>query len=109
MRNKYKVKGIGSEQVVESKIKIYTSQDGTRITKVEDRWDDKLPDGGFKTVSLRSFFSLFRFFLPFSFGGWYEGEVKLNLFLLTWVILVLGHEELEQCRRAEVGFCSQVS
>ena len=102
MRNKYKVKGIGSEQVVESKIKIWASPDGTKITRVEDRWDDKLPEGGFKTVSFG-----FYFFSPspFSLGG--RCEVKLCL-LLTWVVLVLGDEELEQCRRAEVGFGSQV-
>lgn len=38
MKTRYKVKGIGSEQTIESKILITTSEDGGKITEVQDRW-----------------------------------------------------------------------
>ncbi|KAI0151186.1 hypothetical protein BJ166DRAFT_501326 [Pestalotiopsis sp. NC0098] len=45
LSNKYVVKGIKKEQVMDSKVKIYTGSDG-KIEKVEDRWNDNLPEGG---------------------------------------------------------------
>ncbi|KAK4624017.1 hypothetical protein CLAFUW4_05593 [Fulvia fulva] len=42
MKTRYVVKGIGKEQVIASKILIH--QDGDKISKVEDRWDGKLPE-----------------------------------------------------------------
>lgn len=52
MKNKYTIKGIGSEQTVASKVKIHTAGEGDsmRITKVEDRWNDNIPDGAFATA-----------------------------------------------------------
>lgn len=52
MKNKYTVKGLGSEQTIDSVIKIFTEGEGAnmRITKVEDRWNDNLPDGPFKNA-----------------------------------------------------------
>jgi hypothetical protein len=44
LSNKYVVKGINKEQVMNSIVKIHLGPDG-RIDKVEDRWNDKLPDG----------------------------------------------------------------
>lgn len=44
---------------MDSKVKIYTGSDG-KIEKVEDRWNDNLPEGGISEVSRR----LFR--LPFT-------------------------------------------
>lgn len=43
MTQLYTVKGIGKEQQVKSRVNIY--HDGQKITKVEDKWDGKLPDG----------------------------------------------------------------
>ncbi|KAF2478531.1 hypothetical protein BDY17DRAFT_306112 [Neohortaea acidophila] len=44
MTQRYKVKGIGSEQTISSKVFIH--HDGDKITKVEDKWNGKLPEGG---------------------------------------------------------------
>ncbi|QIW99731.1 hypothetical protein AMS68_005249 [Peltaster fructicola] len=40
---RYKIKGIGKETTINSKINIFTNEAG-KITKVEDKWDGKLPD-----------------------------------------------------------------
>jgi hypothetical protein len=52
LKTRYKVKGIGSEQVIESVVKIYTDEQGEKITKVEDRWNGSIPEGAFAKVSL---------------------------------------------------------
>ena len=52
LKTRYKVKGIGSEQVIESVIKIHTDTQGERITKVEDRWNGNIPEGAFAKVGL---------------------------------------------------------
>lgn len=52
LKTKYTVKGLGSEQTVDSKIKIWTEGEGDnmKIKRVEDRWDDNLPDSTFKNA-----------------------------------------------------------
>jgi hypothetical protein len=47
-----KVKGLGTEHTIVSKVKIFTG--GEKITRAEDRWNDKSPDGAFKIVSVLS-------------------------------------------------------
>ncbi|KAI1073535.1 hypothetical protein F5B20DRAFT_501266 [Whalleya microplaca] len=44
LTNKYTLKGIKREQVINSVVRIHVGQDGN-IDKVEDRWNDKLPEG----------------------------------------------------------------
>ncbi|KAK6390255.1 hypothetical protein LTR95_019686, partial [Oleoguttula sp. CCFEE 5521] len=44
MTTLYKVKGLGKETTIESKILIHTK--GDKIVKVEDKWDGKMPDSG---------------------------------------------------------------
>jgi hypothetical protein len=44
LKTMYKVKGLGTEQTIASKVKIFT--EGEKITRVEDLRNDKLPDGG---------------------------------------------------------------
>ncbi|KAK5174202.1 uncharacterized protein LTR77_001282 [Saxophila tyrrhenica] len=51
LKTRYVVKGIGKEQVIDSKVKIFT--EGDKITKVEDRWDGKLPDSGIQNAFRR--------------------------------------------------------
>lgn len=51
MKTRYKVKGVGSEKVIDSVINIFTTEDGGKIVKVEDKWDGKLPDGAIANVS----------------------------------------------------------
>lgn len=55
LKTRYVVRGIGKEQTIDSVVKIHT--DGDKITKVEDRWNDELPEGAFKTVSVFNPFS----------------------------------------------------
>jgi hypothetical protein len=55
LKTRYVVKGIGMEKIITSVVKIY--HEGDKITKVEDRWNDQLPDGAFKNVSVCSPFS----------------------------------------------------
>ncbi|THW93364.1 hypothetical protein D6D15_02504 [Aureobasidium pullulans] len=43
MKTRYVVKGIGKEQTISSVVNIF--HEGGKITKVEDKWDGKLPDG----------------------------------------------------------------
>ncbi|KIV92439.1 hypothetical protein PV10_03738 [Exophiala mesophila] len=47
LKTLYKVKGIGSEQVIDSHVLVHLDGDGQRIVKVEDRWDGKIPDNAF--------------------------------------------------------------
>lgn len=47
-----RVKGLGSEQTIESQILIHTtgSDDNMRITKVEDKWDGEIKEGPIKNA-----------------------------------------------------------
>lgn len=53
MSNKYVVKGIKKEQIMNSVVRIFVGQDG-KIEKVEDRWNGKLPEGAISDVSQTS-------------------------------------------------------
>ncbi|CZT02225.1 uncharacterized protein RAG0_09478 [Rhynchosporium agropyri] len=50
MKTRYKVKGLGSEKVIESVIRIHTDEKGEKITQVEDRWNGNLPEGPIATA-----------------------------------------------------------
>jgi len=52
LKTRYTIMGLGSQQTTDSKIKIWTEGDGEsmRIKRVEDRWDDSLPDSMFKNA-----------------------------------------------------------
>ena len=77
MKTKYKVKGIGSEQTIASKIKVFMSADGRQITKVEDKWNaDDLPEGGFKKVS--------DILNPMKWVYWYAGWAYWASVKLLW-------------------------
>lgn len=43
MTTRYVVKGVNTEKIINSKINIFT--EGDKISKVEDKWDGKIPDG----------------------------------------------------------------
>jgi hypothetical protein len=51
-QNAHRVKGIGSEQTIDSQILIHTtgSDSDMRITKVEDKWDGEIKDGPIKNA-----------------------------------------------------------
>jgi hypothetical protein len=46
----YKFRRLGTEHTIVSKVKIFT--EGEKITRAEDRRNDKLPDGACKNVSV---------------------------------------------------------
>ena len=50
LKTRYVVKGIGKEQTITSVINIFTNPDGSKIEKLEDKWDGSLPDSGFQNV-----------------------------------------------------------
>jgi hypothetical protein len=50
MRTRYVIKGINKEQTIQSVVAIHTDEEG-KISKVEDKWDGKLPDGTIANVS----------------------------------------------------------
>jgi hypothetical protein len=69
MTTMYKVKGIGKETTITSKVNIF--HEGGKITRVEDKWDGKLPDSGIANVSNYRGYFLNPFFwtdLGFSWG-----------------------------------------
>lgn len=49
MKTRYVVKGLGKEQIMQSKVLIHT--EGDKISKVEDKWNGTLPDSGIANVS----------------------------------------------------------
>lgn len=51
LSNEYVLKGLGTEKVMDSVVNIHVGPDG-RIERVEDKWNDKLPQGPFATASL---------------------------------------------------------
>lgn len=52
LKTRYKIKGIGKDQIISSVVQIYTDGIGERIVRVENRWNDILPEGPFSKVSL---------------------------------------------------------
>lgn len=50
MSNKYVVKGIKQEKVMNSVVRIHVGSDG-KIEKLEDRWNGELPSGAISDVS----------------------------------------------------------
>ncbi|KAF2674827.1 hypothetical protein BT63DRAFT_420098 [Microthyrium microscopicum] len=53
LETRYVVKGIGKEQLIKSVVEIHTTPDGSKITKVADKWDGKLPDSSIKNAFRR--------------------------------------------------------
>ncbi|PSN73501.1 hypothetical protein BS50DRAFT_629521 [Corynespora cassiicola Philippines] len=45
LKTRYKIKGIGKEQTIQSEVAIHLDAQG-KIEKVEDKWDGKLPESG---------------------------------------------------------------
>ena len=51
LKTRYVIKGINKEQIVTSVVNIFTTADGSKIERLEDRWDGKLPESGLANVS----------------------------------------------------------
>jgi hypothetical protein len=53
LKTLYKVKGVGKEQVIDSRVLVHLTPDGQKISKVEDKWNgDVPPDGPFAKVGI---------------------------------------------------------
>ena len=48
LKTEYTVKGLGTKKLIESKIQIFTQ--GDTITKVEDKWNGKLPESSIQDI-----------------------------------------------------------
>ena len=51
LKTRYVIKGIHKEQTITSKVNIFYDKATGKITKLEDKWDGKLPDSSFTNVS----------------------------------------------------------
>ncbi|KAI9817996.1 MAG: hypothetical protein M1832_004517 [Thelocarpon impressellum] len=58
LKTRYKVKGVGKEETIASKVNIFVDKLG-KIEKVEDKWDGNLPDSSIKNVSVSQLLSVF--------------------------------------------------
>ena len=76
-KNKYVVKGINQEKIINSKIEIHTGPTG-QIEKVLDKWDGNIPDGPIASVS-----TLWQLMSPLWWLA-YGGEWAFWLWSLTW-------------------------
>ena len=68
LKTKYTIKGINKDTTVTSKVNIFTTADGSKIEKVEDKWDGKLPDSSIQDVS-----SVFQLLNPLWWAGYAGG------------------------------------
>jgi hypothetical protein len=57
LKTRYKVKGVGMEQTISSVVNIF--HEGGKITKVQDKWNGKLPEGAIANVSFAQLLSPF--------------------------------------------------
>ena len=55
LSNKYVIKGVKSEKVINSIVSIHVNSEG-KIEKVEDKWNGKLPEGVISEVRAESFY-----------------------------------------------------
>jgi hypothetical protein len=72
LKTRYKIKGIGKEQTIESVVNIHTTSAG-KITMVEDKWNGELPEGAFSKASWSQLFSVnwwFNYYIAWGFWLW---------------------------------------
>ena len=84
LKTRYVVKGLGKEQTISSVISILLNADGTKIEKLEDRWDDKLPDSGFQNVSFSDMRSWLSLASPWEWFKYCQGWAWRVWSLLWW-------------------------
>jgi len=75
LKTRYKIKGIGKEQVVSSIVAVHLDEQG-KISKLEDKWDGKLPEGSIANVS-----SLFQFANPW---WWINYSLAWGFWVWSW-------------------------
>jgi hypothetical protein len=73
LKDRYTIKGIGKEQLIDSSVLVYLTPEGDKVTKVVDRWDGQVPpDGFFAKVSVIN-----------QSTSWHSKEAKETCWL-TW-------------------------
>jgi hypothetical protein len=95
LRTKYVIKGIGKEQTIQSLVAIHLDGEG-KISKVEDKWDGKLPEGSISEVS-----SFLQFVNPMWWGR-YGAAWAFWVWSLTWETRFWRVRWFSQNRRARV-------
>lgn len=98
LRTRYVIKGLNKEQTIQSLVAIHLDDQG-KISKVEDKWDGKLPEGKISEVS-----SLFELLSPFwwsrFWGAWAFWVWSLTWETRIWRVRWLAcHSRLKKCRR----------
>ena len=66
---RHKAKGLGTEKIIESVVKIHTDGTGEKIMGVEDRWNGDTLDGPIATVESSSLTDELRNFIGIVFKG----------------------------------------
>jgi hypothetical protein len=98
LSTRYKIKGIGKEQIIDSVVNIYTNSAG-KITMVEDRWSNQLPEGAFGKASWAQIFSIswwFNYYIAWIWWLW-------SFLWWTWPWLVRFHIRLSMVTFCEFG------
>ena len=93
LKTRYVVKGIGKEQIISSKIMIFYDKTTGKITKVEDKWDGKLPDSSFVNVSVEQLLSPWWYYHYAEGWAWWMWSFTWD----TWWWQVCGHSSLICC------------
>ena len=95
LRTRYVIKGINKEQTIQSVVAIHLDDQG-KISKVEDKWDGKLPDGAISNVSsifqLLSPFWWLNYWIAWAFWLWsFTWETRV------WKVRVVSHVDELVC------------
>jgi hypothetical protein len=93
---------LGSEQVITSKVKVWTSENGggeMRIEKVEDRWDGKIPEGAFAKVGLSEVVNPLWWFRVWRVLAWWAfcWVAWTRVWVVSWEVSLLATPHLRSC------------
>jgi hypothetical protein len=104
LRTRYVIKGINKEQTIQSVVAIHLDDQG-KISKVEDKWDGKLPEGSISQVS-STFTLLSLFWWTQYLGAWAFWLWSLTWETRIWRARLLSHRDrvVVYCR----GFANSV-
>ena len=91
LRTRYVIKGINKEQTIDSKVNIFYDDATGKITKVEDKWDGKLPESSIQNVSVEQVFSPWwwvHYGESWAFWGW-----SFTWDMWWWQVCFVVHHE----------------
>lgn len=106
LKTRYVIKGIKKEQTIESKVLIHYDKAINKITKVEDKWDGKLPDSTFTNVSLERLFSPWWWIHYAESWAWYMWSFTWDMWWWQVCVKLSPHAYLlASCRFGKNGYC----